>query len=156
MLNKMLIEAAKKAVWSFAKHVCSFSVVYSCVFAVSLIIKVNIDWKQQMNFISYALLAFLGFTALNVVFRLIVFIYKTKENKNTIDKKIMYLEMFMPKFERFILSIYLISVATLLKSFSSISMDFFFISLFTLVIVSWVMFVYHLKKHCTKADKSLI
>lgn len=145
MLNKMLIEAANNALWSFVKHICSFSVVYSSVFVVSLIIKKNIDWMQQMNFAQYALLAFLGLTTLNVVFRLIVFIYKTKENKNTMDKKIMYLEMFMPKFERFILSIYLISVATLLKSFSSISMDFFFISLFTLVIVSWVILVYYFK-----------
>ena len=145
MLNKMLIEAANNVLWSFVKHICSFSVVYSGVFVVSLIIKENINWMQQMIYVQYALLAFLGLTTLNVVFRLIVFIYKTKENKNTMDKKIMYLEMFMPKFERFILSIYLISVATLLKSFSSISMDFFFISLFALVIVSWVMLVYYFK-----------
>lgn len=145
MLNKMLIEAANNALWNFVKHICSFSVVYSGVFVVSLIIKENINWMQQMIYVQYALLAFLGLTTLNVVFRLIVFIYKTKENKNTMDKKIMYLEMFMPKFERFILSIYLISVATLLKSFSSISMDFFFISLFALVIVSWVMLVYYFK-----------
>lgn len=145
MLNKMLIEAANNALWSFVKHICSFSVVYSGVFVVSLIIKENINWMQQMIYVQYALLAFLGLTTLNVVFRLIVFIYKTKENKNTMDKKIMYLEMFMPKFERFILSIYLISVATLSKSFSSISMDFFFISLFALVIVSWVMLVYYFK-----------
>lgn len=145
MLNKMLIEAANNALWSFVKHICSFSVVYSGVFVVSLIIKENINWMQQMIYVQYALLAFLGLTTLNVVFRLIVFIYKTKENKNTMDKKIMYLEMFMPKFERFILSIYLISVATLLKSFSSISMDFFFVSLFALVIVSWVMLVYYFK-----------
>lgn len=145
MLNKMLIEAANNALWSFVKHICSFSVVYSGVFVVSLIIKENINWMQQMIYVQYALLAFLGLTTLNVVFRLIVFIYKTKENKNTMDKKIMYLEMFMPKFERFILSIYLISVATLLKSFSSISMDFFFISLFTLVIVSWVILFYYFK-----------
>lgn len=145
MLNKMLIEAANNALWSFVKHICSFSVVYSGVFVVSLIIKENINWMQQMIYVQYALLAFLGLTTLNVVFRLIVFIYKTKENKNTMDKKIMYLEMFMPKFERFILSIYLISVATLLKSFSSISMDFFFISLFALVIVSWIMLVYYFK-----------
>ena len=145
MLNKMLIEAANNALWSFVKHICSFSVVYSGVFVVSLIIKENINWMQQMIYVQYALLAFLGLTTLNVVFRLIVFIYKTKENKNTMDKKIMYLEMFMPKFERFILSIYLISVATLLKSFSSISMDFFFISLFALVIISWVMLVYYFK-----------
>ena len=141
----MLIEAANNALWSFVKHICSFSVVYSGVFVVSLIIKENINWMQQMIYVQYALLAFLGLTTLNVVFRLIVFIYKTKENKNTMDKKIMYLEMFMPKFERFILSIYLISVATLLKSFSSISMDFFFVSLFALVIVSWVMLVYYFK-----------
>jgi len=146
MLNKMLIEAANNALWSFVKHICSFSVVYSGVFVVSLIIKENINWMQQMIYVQYALLAFLGLTTLNVVFRLIVFIYKTKENKNTMDKKIMYLEMFMPKFERFILSIYLISVATLLKGFSSISMDFFFISLFALVIVSWVMLAYYFKK----------
>lgn len=145
MLNKMLIEAANNALWSFVKHICSFSVVYSGVFVVSLIIKENINWMQQMIYVQYALLAFLGLTTLNVVFRLIVFIYKTKENKNTMDKKIMYLEMFMPKFERFILSIYLISVATLLKSFSSISMDFFFISLFALVIVSWVILFYYFK-----------
>lgn len=145
MLNKMLIEAANNALWSFVKHICSFSVVYSGVFVVSLIIKENINWMQQMIYVQYALLAFLGLTTLDVVFRLIVFIYKTKENKNTMDKKIMYLEMFMPKFERFILSIYLISVATLLKSFSSISMDFFFVSLFALVIVSWVMLVYYFK-----------
>lgn len=61
------------------------------------------------------------------------------------DKKILYLEMFMSDFEYFMLGIYLICVATLLKSFSSISMDFFFISLFTLVIVSWVMLVYYFK-----------
>ena len=145
MLNKMLIEAANNALWSFVKHICSFSVVYSGVFVVSLIIKENINWMQQMIYVQYALLAFLGLTTLNVVFRLIVFIYKTKENKNTMDKKIMYLEMFMPKFERFILSIYLISVATLLKSFYSISMDFFFIYLFAIVIVSWVMLVYYFK-----------
>ena len=159
MLDKMLIEAAKNALWSFAKHVCSFSVVYSCVFAVSLIIKENIDWMQQMNFVQYASLAFFGFTTLSVVIGLIAFIYKTKANKNKItmlDKKIMYFEMFMPQFEIFMLSIYLFCVISLLKSFSSISMDFFFISLFVLVIVSWVMFVYHLKKHCTKTDKSLI
>lgn len=145
MLNKMLIEAAKSALWSFSKKICSFSVVYSGVFVINLITKKNINWMQQMIYVQYALLAFLGLTTLNVFFCLIVFIYKTKENKNTIDKKIMYLEMFMPKFERFILSIYLISVATLLKSFSSISMDFFFISLFTLVIVSWVILVYYFK-----------
>lgn len=145
MLDKMLIEAAKNALWSFVKHICSFSIVYSGVFVVSSIIKKNINWMQQMNFIQYALLAFLGLTTLNVVFRLIVFIYKTKANKNTIDKKIMYFEMFMPKFERFMLSIYLISVATLLKSFSSISMDLFFISLFVLVVVSWVMLLHYFK-----------
>ena len=145
MLNKMLIEAAKKAVWSFAKHVCSFSVVYSCVFAVSLIIKVNIDWKQQMNFISYALLAFLGFTALSVVIGLITFIYKTKPNKSTLDKKIIYFMMFMPKFEYFMLSIYLVCVTTLLKGFSDISWELFFISLFALVIVSWLMLIYYFR-----------
>ena len=100
---------------------------------------------QQMIYVQYALLAFLGLTTLNVVFRLIVFIYKTKENKNTIDKKIMYLEMFMPKFERFILGIYLICVATLLKSFSSISIDLFFISSFALVIVSLVIHIFTLR-----------
>ena len=145
MLNKMLIEAAKNALWSFVKHICSFSVVYSGVFIISLIVKKNINWMQQMNFVQYASLAYLSFTTLSVVIGLIAFIYKTKANKNTLDKKIIYFEMFMTKFERFILSIYLISVATLLKGFSSISMDFFFISLFALVIVSWVMLVYYFK-----------
>lgn len=145
MLNKMLIEAANNALWSFVKHICSFSVVYSGVFVVSLIIKENINWMQQMIYVQYALLAFLGLTTLNVVFRLIVFIYKTKENKNTMDKKILYLEMFMSDFEYFMLGIYLICVATLLKSFSSISIDLFFISSFALVIVSLVIHVFHLK-----------
>lgn len=159
MLNKMLIKAAKDASWSFAEQVCFFSAIYSGAFTCSLIIKKNIDWIEQMTFLQYASIAFLGFTTLSVVISLTAFIYKTKANKNKItilDKKIMYFEMFMPQFEIFMLSIYLFCVISLLKSFSSVSMDFFSISLFVLVIVSWVMFVYHLKKHCTKTDKSLI
>ena len=152
----MLIEAAKNALWSFIINICTSSIGYFGIFIISLIIKKNIDWMQLIIYVQYALLALLGFTTLKVDFLLIIYIYETKTNKNTIDKKIMYFEMFMPKFERFILSIYLICAVSLLKSFSSVSMDFFFISLFTLVVVSWVMFVYHLKKHCTKADKSLI
>ena len=155
MLNKMLIEAAKNALWSFVRNICFSSIGYSGVFIVNLIIKKNIDWMQLMIYVQYALLALLGFATLKVVFLLIIFIYETRTNKNTIDKKIIYFEMFMPKFERFMLSIYLFCVISLLKSFSSISMDFFFISLFTLVIVSWAMFVYHLKKYCTNADKTL-
>jgi len=145
MLNKMLIEAAKSALWSFAKNICSFSVVYSGVFVINSITKKDINWMEQMVMAQYISLAFLGLTTFFVVYRLIVFIYKTKANKNTMDKKILYLEMFMSDFEYFMLGIYLICVATLLKSFSSISMDLFFISSFSLVIVSLVIHVFHLK-----------
>lgn len=117
MLNKMLIEAAKSALWSFAKKICSFSVVYSGVFVINLITKKNINWMQQMIYVQYALLAFLGLTTFFVVYRLIVFIYKTKANKNTMDKKILYLEMFMSDFEYFMLGVYLICVATLVNYF---------------------------------------
>lgn len=145
MLNKMLIEAAKSALWSFAKNICSFSVVYSGVFVINSITKKDINWMEQMVMAQYISLAFLGLTTFFVVYRLIVFIYKTKANKNTMDKKILYLEMFMSDFEYFMLGIYLICVTTLLKSFSSISMDLFFISSFSLVIVSLVIHVFHLK-----------
>lgn len=63
-----------------------------------------------MIYVQYASLVYLSFTTLSVVIGLIAFIYKTKTNKNTIDKKIVYFEMFVPKFERFILSIYLINL----------------------------------------------
>ena len=145
MLNKMLIEAANNALWIFAELICEFTAIYCGAFIGSLIIKKDINWMEQMVIAQYISLAFLGLTTFFVVYRLIVFIYKTKANKNTIDKKILYLEMFMSDFEYFMLGIYLICVATLLKSFSSISMDFFFISLFTLVIVSWVILVYYFK-----------
>lgn len=145
MLNKMLIEAAKDALWIFVELICEFTAIYCGAFIGSLIIKKDINWMEQMVMAQYISLAFLGLTTFFVVYRLIVFIYKTKANKNTMDKKILYLEMFMSDFEYFMLGIYLICVATLLKSFSSISMDLFFISLFTLVIVSWVMLVYYFK-----------
>ena len=147
MLSKMLIEAAKSASWSFFKQTCYLSVVYFGVFVTNLITKKSIDWIQQMKFISYASLAFLGLTALCVVVCLIAFIYKTKANKNksTLDKKIIYFEMFMPEFKNFMLSIYLVCVASLLKGFSSISLELFFTSLFALVIVSWLMLIYYFK-----------
>lgn len=145
MLNKMLIEAAKNALWIFAELICEFTAIYCGAFIGSLIIKKDINWMEQMVMAQYISLAFLGLTTFFVVYRLIVFIYKTKANKNTMDKKILYLEMFMSDFEYFMLGIYLICVATLLKSFSSISMDFFFISLFTLVIVSWLMLIYYFR-----------
>ena len=113
----MLIEAAKNALWSFVINICFSSIGYSGIFIVSLIIKKNIDWMQLMIYVQYASLVYLSFTTLSVVIGLIAFIYKTKANKNTIDKKIVYFEMFMPKFERFILSIYLICVATLVNYF---------------------------------------
>ena len=145
MLNKMLIEAAKNAMWIFAELICEFSAIYFGAFFGSLIIKKDINWMEQMVIAQYISLAFLGLTTFFVVCRLIVFIYKTKANKNTMDKKILYLEMFMSDFEYFMLGIYLICVATLLKSFSSISIDLFFISSFALVIVSLVIHIFHLK-----------
>lgn len=145
MLNKMLIEATKDALWIFVELICEFTAIYCGAFIGSLIIKKDINWMEQMVMAQYISLAFLGLTTFFVVYRLIVFIYKTKANKNTMDKKILYLEMFMSDFEYFMLGIYLICVATLLKSFSSISMDLFFISSFSLVIVSLVIHVFHLK-----------
>ena len=115
MLNKMLFEAAKNALWIFAELICEFTAIYCGAFIGSLIIKKDINWMEQMVIAQYISLAFLGLTTFFVVYRLIVFIYKTKTNKNTTDKKILYLEMFMLDFEYFMLGIYLISVATLVN-----------------------------------------
>ena len=80
MLNKMLIEAAKNAMWIFAELICEFSAIYFGAFFGSLIIKKDINWMEQMVIAQYISLAFLGLTTFFVVYRLIVFIYKTKAN----------------------------------------------------------------------------
>jgi len=103
----MLIEAAKNALWIFVELICEFTAIYCGAFIGSLITKKDINWMEQMVIAQYISLAFLGLTTFFVVYRLIVFIYKTKANKNTMDKKILYLEMFMSDFYRFIFHLFI-------------------------------------------------